>query len=101
MSNLDDPSLDLETRLNGQTGRIAWHELQRYYARGVVREVAKGLDLIAVGGAIIDNNKGQVEAWIEGGQLSVPEVNRSLEWHERDADLWALVIAPWVLVQES
>ncbi len=101
MNDLNDPNLDLETRLNGQTGRIAWHELQRYYARGLVREVAKGLDLIDVGRAIIDNNKTVVEAWIEAGQLSVPEDARALEWHEREADLWALVIAPWVLVQEA
>ena len=63
--------------------------------------MAKGLDLITVGGAIIDNNKEQVEAWIESGQLSVPEDDRALAWHEGDAELWALVIAPWVLVQET
>nr|WP_183410079.1 DUF2288 domain-containing protein [Litorivivens lipolytica] len=98
---MDDPNLDLESRLNGQTGRIGWHELERYYARGVVRQVAKGLDLIAVGKAIIDNDQTQVEAWINNEQLRVPEDDQALAWHERNAELWALVIAPWVLVQEA
>lgn len=101
MSMLDDPNLDLESRLNGQTGRIGWHELERYYARGVVRQVAKGLDLIAVGKAIIDNDQAQVEGWINNDQLKVPQDDQALEWHERNAELWALVIAPWVLVQET
>lgn len=100
MSVFDDPELDLEKRLNGQTARIEWTELQRYYARGVVREVTRGLDLIEVGRAIIDNNKEQVETWIETARLRVPQDDRAREWLADNAQLWALVIAPWVLVQE-
>lgn len=95
----DDPTLDLETRLNGQTGRIHWHELQRYFARGVVREVSADLDLIQAGKAIIDNDTPTVESWIAQERLRVPQDEQAQRWFEENVEVWALVIAPWVLVQ--
>lgn len=95
----DDPTLDLETRLNGQTGRIHWHELQRYFARGVVREVSADIDLIQAGKAIIDNDTQTVEGWIAQDRLRVPEDDQAQRWFEDNVEVWALVIAPWVLVQ--
>ncbi|WP_372748118.1 DUF2288 domain-containing protein [Litorivivens sp.] len=99
MNHFKDPMLDLETRLNGQTGRIGWHELQRYFARGVVREVAQGIDLIDAGKAIIDNDTSTVEAWIAQDKLRVPDDTQAQQWFDENAEVWALVIAPWVLIQ--
>lgn len=92
---------DLETRLNGQTAKIRWHELQRYFARGVVREVVAGEDLIAVGKAIIDNDTEQVQQWLAGQVLTVPDDAQAQRWFVDDAEFWALVVAPWVLIQRG
>ncbi len=97
----DPDDMDLETRLNGQTAQIHWHELQRYFARGVVRQVAVGVDLISVGRAIIDNDSDRVQAWLDTEVLTVPDESTALRWFEANTELWALVVAPWVLVQES
>ncbi len=93
--------IDLETRLNGQTAKIHWHELQRYFARGVVRQVDADADLIAVGKAIIDNDKDQVQAWVDAQVLTVPAAASAQHWYDANTELWALVVAPWVLVQEA
>lgn len=93
--------VDLETRLNGQTAKIHWHDLQRYFARGVIRQVASGWDLITVGKAIIDNDSAQVQAWLDEDVLTVPDSECAQRWVTANAELWALVIAPWVLVQVS
>lgn len=92
---------DLETRLNGQTAKIRWHELQRYFARGVVREVAPGEDLIAVGKAIIDNDTERVQQWLASQVLTVPDDAQALRWVVDDPEFWALVVAPWVLIQRG
>lgn len=92
--------IDLETRLNGQTAKIPWHELQRPFASSVVRQVARGVDLIAVAKAIIDNDSQQVQAWLDDEMLTVPDADCARRWFEHNAELWALVVAPWVLVQE-
>lgn len=96
----DSDEMDLETRLNGQTAQIHWHELQRYFARGVVRQVAVGVDLITVGRAIIDNDSNTVQAWLDAEVLTVPDADCAQRWFDADTELWALVVAPWVLVQE-
>ena len=103
MTDIRDSALEphLETRLNGQTAKIRWHELQRYFARGVVREVAPGEDLVAVGKAIIDNDTERVRQWLASQVLTVPDDARARRWHADDAELWALVVAPWVLVQRG
>lgn len=92
---------DLETRLNGQTAKIRWHELQRYFARGVVREVVPGEDLIAVGKAIIDNDTEQVQQWLARQVLTVPDDAQARRWVVDDPEFWALVVAPWVLIQRG
>lgn len=97
----DPDDMDLETRLNGQTAQIHWLELQRYFARGVVRQVAVGMDLITVGRAIIDNENSTVQAWLDAEVLTVPDEGRAQRWFDANTKLWALVVAPWVLVQES
>ena len=93
--------IDLETRLNGQTAKIHWHELQRHFAGGVIRQVGRDLDLIAVGKAIIDNDSKQVQQWLDSELLIVPGADSALQWYEANTQLWALVVAPWVLVQEA
>ena len=43
------PSLDeLKAKLNLETSRICWHELQTYFARGQVVRVSPDLDLLDV-----------------------------------------------------
>ena len=39
---------DLRQKLNLETARIGWGELQRHYARGVLINVGEGLDLVEV-----------------------------------------------------
>lgn len=92
--------IDLETRLNGQTAKIHWHELQRHYAGGVIRQVARGADLVAVGKAIIDNDSEQVQRWLTEECITVPDADCARAWFDNNTELWALVVAPWVLVQE-
>ena len=42
-----DESSELMLKLNRETSRILWTELQRFYAQGAVLVVAPELDLIA------------------------------------------------------
>jgi len=93
--------VDLETRLNGQTAKIHWHELQRYFASGVIRQLAGGEDLVLVGKAIIDNDSARVQELLDNERLTVPDAACAQRWYDANTELWALVIAPWVLVQET
>ena len=83
-----------------ETARISWSELERHYARGVVIHVGSELDLVEVATGFVNDEKTQVEIWITRGEIEPLVVETAKDWSCRDADLWAVVAAPWVLVQE-
>lgn len=90
----------LHAKLNGETARVAWAELQRHHARGVVVHVAGELDLIEVAVAMAQDDGAAVSQWMQSGQMVKMTDEKAMDWLKRDPDLWSVVVAPWVLVQE-
>ncbi len=86
-------------KVNLETARIAWRELQRYFAGGNAIYVSVDLDLVEVAYQISADNKAQVQTWMEGGQVARVTDQQALAWYEADADMWAVVVSPYVLVQ--
>jgi len=94
-----DPEL-LRQKLALETASIGWRELEPHYARGVVVQVAESLDLVDVGLELIDDNKQQIQNWMSSGELGPVNTEEADSWHHNQASVWALVVAPWVLVQK-
>ncbi len=86
-------------RIVGQTAKIPWLELQRFFAAGQVMLVATELDLVDVAYAFQLDDVEQVEAWTESQQVSPVGDDQAKHWVTSEALLWAVVIKPWVLVQ--
>ena len=97
---MSEPTEILRAKLNGETAKVAWAELQRHHARGVVVQVAGELDLIDVAVAMAQDNGAQISQWMKTGLLGKLADEQASDWLARDPDLWSLVVAPWVLVQE-
>ncbi|RBW49144.1 DUF2288 domain-containing protein [Marinobacter sp. F3R11] len=91
---------EIKARLNLETSRIPWHELQTYYARGQVVFVGNNLDLLEVASELAADNRALFEKWLATGDVGdvSPDVARA--WYDCNTELWAVVIAPWVLVQD-
>jgi len=87
--------------LNAQTGRVEWPELARYFARGLVVAVAPGEDLLAIAEALIDDDSAAVTQMLEAGRLHRADDRDAKRWEARQCSFWAVVVAPWVLVQET
>ncbi|TYC57052.1 DUF2288 domain-containing protein [Marinobacter sp. BW6] len=95
------PSRDeLKAKLNLETSRIHWQELQTYFARGQVVRVAPELDLLEVATQLAADNKTRFEQWMNDGLVGEVAPDTAQIWYDRNAELWAVVIAPWVLVQD-
>ena len=88
-------------RLNRETARIRWSELERQFAAGNVVFVAAGLDLIEVGVSFANDDKQAVAALLAQQRVGRVTDEQALAWTAGDAELWAMVVAPFVLVQES
>jgi hypothetical protein len=91
---------ELKARLNAETARIGWCELQRHFARGVLVRVSPDLDLVEVACAVVRDDNASMGSWAAEGRVGRAQDAEARRWQQRDALLWAVVVAPWVLVQE-
>ena len=97
----DDAGLDLRSRLNAETAKLVWPELERHFARGAVIRVDPSLDLIDVAVSVSEDDKEKVETWMNSGVVAHPTMEDAKDWVERQPDFWTVVVAPWVLIQEA
>lgn len=97
---MSEDSSTLYAKLLGETASITWQELQPFFARGALLRVASDCDLIEAAQAVAQDDQEKVAAWLTAGQMGKLEAEQAQDWLERDPSLWAVVVAPWVLVQE-
>lgn len=97
---MNEPS-DTYAAIIGATARIAWQDMEPHFARGELLAVDPVLDLVEVARALIDDDSARVSAWMQHQQLGPASDGQAADWQQRNPDnLWAVVIRPWVLVQE-
>jgi hypothetical protein len=87
-------------KVNLETSKIAWKELQRFFANGAAVFVSSDLDLVEVAHQFSIDNKDQVALWLQNNQVGLVSDQQALNWFEADAEVWAVVVKPWILVQE-
>ncbi|WP_333983043.1 DUF2288 domain-containing protein [Ectopseudomonas khazarica] len=97
---MTEQSSTLYAKLLGETAAITWQELQPFFARGALLWVDGAQDLVAIAQAVAENDQAKVAEWMNQGLLSKLEDAQAEDLLTRDPQLWAVVVAPWVLVQE-
>ncbi|WP_339510607.1 DUF2288 domain-containing protein [Pseudomonas sp. RL_15y_Pfl2_60] len=90
----------LYAKLLGQTAAITWQELQPHFAKGVLLWIEPAQDLIEVAQAVVENDSAKVSDWLSSGLVTKMTDEQAQGVLTRDPQLWAVVVAPWVLVQE-
>ncbi|QIB04688.1 DUF2288 domain-containing protein [Pseudomonas fluorescens] len=90
----------LYAKLLGETASITWKELEPFFAKGALLWVDQALDLIAAAEAVAQDEGTKVAAWLAADQLAKLSETRALDFLERDPQLWAVVVSPWIMIQE-
>jgi hypothetical protein len=90
----------LRAKLNAETAKLAWRELERHFARGVVIKVAGDLDLVEVALSMARDDRAAIEGWLADGRIARASAEDAQTWHTEQSRFWAVVAAPWVLIQE-
>jgi hypothetical protein len=90
----------LRAKVNMETSRIHWKELQRFFASGAAVFVSPMLDLIEVALQMHSDNKTQFEAWLASGEIAKVSDEQAAAWLAADLEVWAVVVSPWILIQE-
>lgn len=89
----------LNEKLNTETARIAWSELQPHFARGAAVYVAPQLDLIEIARHMAEDHAAQLQPLMEQGLFGMVSEDQARRFVADNQDMWAVVVAPWVLVQ--
>ncbi len=93
---------DLEqAKVNLETSLIAWSELQRFFAQGLTLFISAELDLVEMASHFSADNKALIEPLINANQIHTVSDQQALQWIESDAEVWAVVVKPWILVQDK
>ncbi len=89
-----------KAKVNLETAKIPWRELQRFFASGLAIFIDKQLDLVEVACHFSDDDKIQVQKWLDEKKIYPVSDDQAHLWLEKDSDVWAVVVKPWILVQE-
>ncbi len=92
---------ELRRKLAEETGRITWQELERHFARGVLIIIGPELNLVEAAARIAEDDKRALQEWIQRGQVVRATDDHARRWAHSKCCFRAVVVAPWVLVQEN
>lgn len=99
MNTKPEKDNELRIKINRETARVPWAELQRHFAQGTVIYVSEELDLIDVAVRIAHDDKDNVARWMAEGKVAKVSDVQAAQWTQANASVWASVVSPFVLVQ--
>ena len=100
MTPPEDPDAEARAKLVAETARIPWRELQRFFAQGRVIDVHPDLDLVEMALSIARDEARVIAPEMQQGRIALVSDERARAWLAADAEVWAVVVKPWVLIQE-
>jgi hypothetical protein len=99
MKTKPENDTELHDKINRETSRIKWTELDRHFAAGNVVYVSEELDLVNVALHISHDDKESIQRWMAEGKVAKVTDVQAQTWTIADASVWAAVVSPFVLVQ--
>ncbi len=99
MKTKPEKDTELRIKINRETARLPWSELERHFAQGIVVYVSEGLDLVEVAVRISHDDKDSIAAWMAKGKIGKVSDEQAQAWTAANAELWASVVSPFILVQ--
>jgi hypothetical protein len=99
MKTKPENDTELRTKINLETARLPWAELERHFAQGTVVYVSEELDLVDVAVRISHDDKDSIAAWMAAGKVGKVTDVQAETWAASEVLLWASVVSPFILVQ--
>ncbi|MFV1983468.1 MAG: DUF2288 family protein [Thiohalomonadales bacterium] len=91
---------ELKKKLESESGYLNWQELEKHFARGVVRVITTNSSLIDIAIDIVQNNTKNISNTISNNNVSKPSDLQATEWQQLNTNFLCIVVAPFVLIQE-
>jgi hypothetical protein len=101
MQTKPENDTELRLKINRETARLPWTELLKHFAAGNVVWVANSLDLVDVAVRVSHDDKANISQWMNAGLLARVSDEQAQGWLDANAQLWAVVVSPFILVQQD
>lgn len=88
-------------KLHSETALMHWIDLQTFFAKGMVLYVDKSLNLVKTAVLFADDVADELEPKLESKLITQPTNDQARAWYDKNSELWTVVVAPYVLVQEQ
>ena len=89
----------LNEKLNTETARISWEELQPHFARGAAVYAKDALGGITGDRHVAEDEAAPLKQWMEQGKFGAISDDMARTFLADKQEMWAVVVAPWGLVQ--
>ena len=99
MTDLEQLIAEEKAKILAETATINWQSLEKFYAQGKLILVENGINLVDVAYSLSLNETVDIESMVQAKQLSRDFNTQARQWHQDDAEVWCVVVKPWVLVQ--
>ncbi|MGN0918151.1 MAG: DUF2288 family protein [Oxalobacter sp.] len=86
-------------RINMETAKISWKDLERFFAGGRLISVIESIDMIRVAQLMEADDVNAIQTMIEKREIERLTDEQAKIWADANPDLWAVVVKPWILVQ--
>ena len=97
---LGDDSASAEDRIKKYTGEVVWSYLEPHCKSGSLYWVDPALDITAVAAALQADDALQISRWLGVGDLVKVGPLHSAQWQGSQQLFTAVVVTPFVLMQE-
>jgi len=95
------PREEIIRKLNLETGKLPWQELERFFAKGLLIHADSSFDLLDVAATMAEDKKDRIEKLLANNRLAKPGIEQVRVWHDNQQVFWTVVVAPWILIQEA
>lgn len=92
---------DLRSKLHLETAPMSWRVLAPFFARGQLLWIGAELSLLDAAVAVAQDDSERVQQWMAAGYMAQVSDAQAMQWNEAQAELWAVVVRPFVLVQDQ
>lgn len=96
---MSESELSLHQKLNLETAKICWKEIEMFFAKGNLLQVSSGLDLVTIAEQIASDQQPQIEALILNKKIEFATPDWVKKNCQSSTELWAVVVAPYVICQ--
>jgi hypothetical protein len=96
---MTEEAKDMREKLRGELGTCRWPDLKDQFVHGSLFVVRESVGLLNAAVAVAEDDKEQVESWVDSGDVYRPTEQEVTLWDEQPESLFSfIVLRPFIFI---